>query len=201
VKIWLTDFVDFSIRSGPSKVTKVREIKNRPAYEPAFDLWKPLREGIAGLPKAARTPREELDAVIDAQDHATKLKLYPAAVAGFLSFLGKKPPEWIGTPRGVWRHDLLQVAVNPEIGLKIRGEPTIIKLYFKSDELTRPRVQASIGVMQAELGPKVGAGTRFSVLDVKAGKLHVQDGRWKPADTQILIRAEAQSFISIWDSV
>jgi hypothetical protein len=201
LKISLSDFVEFSIKFGPSKVTKVREIKNRPAYEPAFDLWKPLREGIAGLPKAPGTPREELDAIIDAQDHATKLKLYPVAVAGFLDFLGKKPPEWIGTPRGVWREGALEVAVNPEIGLKISGKPTVIKLYFKSDELTRPRVQASIGVMQAELGAKVGAGTRFAVLDVKAGKLHIQDGRWKPADTQILIKAEAQSLISIWDSV
>jgi hypothetical protein len=160
MRIWLTDFVDFSIRTGPARVAKVRDIRNRPAYEPALDFWKPLREGIARLAMATRSPRDLLAELVGDQATASKRNLYPRAVDGFLDVLGKQPIE-------------------------------LIKLYFKSDQLTKPRVQATIGVMQAELGPKVPSGTRFAVLDVQSGKLQLPDARWKHADTQIVIKGEA----------
>jgi hypothetical protein len=40
--ISLTDFVDFVVATGTSKLTKVRQIKRRPQYHPAFDHWKSL---------------------------------------------------------------------------------------------------------------------------------------------------------------
>jgi hypothetical protein len=49
VEIYLTDFVEFTIKSGPAKVTAVRNIKNRDDFEPAVDLYKPLRNGIVDL--------------------------------------------------------------------------------------------------------------------------------------------------------
>jgi hypothetical protein len=98
----------------------------------------------------------------------------------------------------MWTAGDLDVRVKPEVALMIDGKPTVIKLYFKADELTRPRVQASIGVMEAELAGAAKAGTRFGVLDVRAGKLLLADGRWTAADTQILIKGEAWSFAEIW---
>ena len=43
-EISLTDFVDFVIKAGSPKLTKVRELVNRGGYSPAFDFWKTLRE-------------------------------------------------------------------------------------------------------------------------------------------------------------
>ena len=117
MEISLTDFVDFTIKSGPAKVTKVREVKGRDPYEPAVDFWRPLREGIVEMHRAGRVTKEGLDAIIDAQSHALKLRLYPAASDGYLRFLGKKPPTWFEPPRGLWTSGPLAVRVNPEVGL------------------------------------------------------------------------------------
>ena len=46
-EISLTDFVDFVIKAGSPKLTKVRELFNRGEYSPAFDYWKQLRDHIA----------------------------------------------------------------------------------------------------------------------------------------------------------
>lgn len=201
MEITLADFVDFTLRTGPAKVTKVREIKHRDDYEPAVDFWKPMRDGIVDLHRRGAVDRRALDAITAAQTHALKLRLYPAAAAGYMKFLGRRPQDFFAPPRGLWREGGLEVKVNPEVGLRMADGPTIIKLYFKAEELTSARVQASIGVMTAELQPRSGAAGRFGVLDVRAGKLLVADGRWKPADMLILIKGEARSFVEIWDAV
>jgi hypothetical protein len=201
VEVSLTDFVDFTIKTGPAKVTKVREIKNRHAYEPAVDFWRPLRDGIVDLHRAGRVDRAGLDAIIGAQTHAQKQRLYPVAADGYLRFLGRRPPDWLAPPRGVWHSAGLDVRVNPEIALRINDQVTVIKLYFKQEELTKPKVQGSIGVMVAELGTRAASGTQFGVLDVKNGRLFLPDGRWNPTDAQILIRGEARAFCEIWDAI
>jgi hypothetical protein len=63
-EISLTDFVDFVVRSGPAKVTKVREIRERGPYAPALDFWKPLREGIVSFHAAGSTDKRELDRIL-----------------------------------------------------------------------------------------------------------------------------------------
>ena len=42
-KISLTEFVDVIIKAGTEKLTKVRNIKNKPEYDPRFDFYRPLR--------------------------------------------------------------------------------------------------------------------------------------------------------------
>ncbi|WP_164879142.1 hypothetical protein [Flavobacterium cerinum] len=41
IKISLTDFLDFINRSGGTKMTKVKQVKNRAKYHPASDFYKP----------------------------------------------------------------------------------------------------------------------------------------------------------------
>lgn len=43
----LTDFVDFVHKSGTARATHLRQIKERPDYEPAFDFYRPLRNKLA----------------------------------------------------------------------------------------------------------------------------------------------------------
>lgn len=45
-QISLTDFVDVVSKAGRPKATKVRQVKERPEYEPAFDFYKSLREHV-----------------------------------------------------------------------------------------------------------------------------------------------------------
>lgn len=201
MRISLTDFVDFTLLSGPTKVTKVKEIKHRDPYEPAVDLWRPMRDGIIELHKHGKVDREGLDAITGTQTHDLKLRHYPLAAAGYMKFLGRRPQDYFTPPSGIWTAGGLEVKVNPEVGLIIGGCPTVIKLYFKNPPLMKPRVQASIGVMMARLATAARPDTHFGVLDVKAGKLVLADGRWNAADIQVLISGEARMFVDIWNSL
>lgn len=201
MRISLTEFVDFTLRRDLAKVTKVREIKYKRKYEPAVDLWKAMREGIVELHKGGKVDTRGLNAITAAQTHDLKLRHYPIAAAGYLKFLGRRPQDFFPPPQGIWKAGDLEVKINPEVGLRINGHPTVIKLYFKSPPLTTPRVQASIGAMVAVLTNRADPETHFGVVDVKAGKLFGPDGRSSAADVQILIKAEARSFVEIWNSV
>ena len=45
-QISLTDFVDIVSTSGTPKATKVKQVKYRPAYNPAIDFYKRIRDDI-----------------------------------------------------------------------------------------------------------------------------------------------------------
>jgi hypothetical protein len=122
---------------------------------------RPLRDAIVDLQRDDKLTKAALDAVIDAQGHELKRRLYPEAAAGYLKFLGKRRVEWMTPPRGTWVEGRLGIRVNPELALRMGGKSTVIKLHFKREDLTRPRVQASIGVMLAELGASTPSGTQF----------------------------------------
>lgn len=201
IEISLADFVDFTVTAGPPKVTKVKAIKNREEWEPKTDFWRPLRDAIVELQRVGLMSKAALEEVVASQNDAKKERLYLRAAAGYLKFVGRRPRAWFIPTRGLWKSGRLAVRVNPEIGLEVAGHPTVIKLYFKKEQLTSLRVQASIGVMVAELTARSAPGTQFGVLDVKDGKLLLPDGRWNALDAQVLIRGEARSFVEIWDSL
>jgi hypothetical protein len=51
----LTDFVDIVSRSGIQKANKVKQIKQRPEYEPSADFYRRIREDIITLHKKNKT--------------------------------------------------------------------------------------------------------------------------------------------------
>ena len=59
------------------------------------------------------------------------------------------------------------MVVNPELGLNIDGAPTLVKLYFKQEELAKRRVD----VIQLLMSVAFGKPLNFAVLDVQRGKL------------------------------
>jgi hypothetical protein len=91
----LTDFVDFVSKSGRPKLTHVQGIKWRPAYDPATDFWRALREEIADYHRPNQTVKSRLDRVMNGITHPpkakakAKAKAYPAALKGYKSLLGK----------------------------------------------------------------------------------------------------------------
>jgi hypothetical protein len=116
-EIYLTDFVDFVIRAGTPKLTKVREIKTRPDYSPAVDFWKPLREALVEFHKNGK-PFDDLTGTIA---DPNKLRRYPDAIRAYRKFSRNKQIEWFEPPSGVWNAPDLRVRVNPELGLRLNG--------------------------------------------------------------------------------
>lgn len=46
ISVGLTQFTDFTFKGVTGKTSMVRQIKYQNEYNPAFDYWKPLRDGI-----------------------------------------------------------------------------------------------------------------------------------------------------------
>src|SRR5438046_71606 len=103
--ISLTDFVDFAIKSGTPKLTKVREVKNRHGYEPALDYWKHLREGIQDFHRKAGTSKAALDDILRSLQNPKKLGRYSAAIKGYKKFIGRKNIQWFEPLSSDWSYE------------------------------------------------------------------------------------------------
>jgi hypothetical protein len=198
IQISLTDFVDFASKSGSPKQTKVQQLKNREAYHPAMDFWKPLREKIIEMHQNSEN-KTVLDDLMDEALHKTKLENYPDAIKGYKKFLGRKNIDWFDPPASNWEYSDLEIKINPEAGLLIEGTPYLIKYHFKKEPLAKNRAQAIIKLMELSLFEDCPDGCEFAVLDVQRSNLLTKDRRI--SDITPLLNAEANSFISLWNQL
>lgn len=197
-KVTLTQFVDYLLLSGPPKLRKVREIKTSPTYQPAFDFYKGVREGIVKFHKNEETDTDLLDGIAHGC-HPTKKAKYLAAVGGHKRFLGRKTITWFEPTREEWVYDELRVVVNPELGLEFNDHRYLIKLYFKDEEIRKSQVGSVLGLMDISLTDSCDDGTIMSILDVRRSKLFTL----KPGaqDLTSLLQAEAKAFNILWDGI
>jgi hypothetical protein len=192
--ISLTDFVDFALAPGPTRLTKVRQLKARGDYDPAHDYWRQLREGIAAYNEGDLTAKGLENIARIAAPH--KRANYEAALKGFKKFDKKAPTETqlpLRTRR--WIAGDLSVRVNPELSYAVDGTKLCIKLYFKkSPPLTKDRMEAILLLMQQTI-----KAYRPALLDVQTGRLIEANGFRK--DLDILLRAEALAFCEMWKNL
>jgi len=198
VQISLTDFIEYVSKVGTTKFTKVKEIKNREPYHPAFDFWKPLREKIIEIHKE-RKNKNLLDEVLNDLTDKNKINLYPNLISQYKSFIGRKKIEWIEPPFEDWIMSDLRIRINPEIGLFINDKPYIIKLYFKSEALSKAKVDLILLMMNENLKKGEYVDANFAVLDINKKKLYENC----PLDKVhlSLLEGEALSFLKIWDNL
>ena len=198
-EISLTDFVDFVVKSGTPKLTKVRQVKDRVQYDPAMDFWKPLRDAIIGHHKAGRTNKNDLDRIITGLTDKKKMRRYPEAVKGYKKFLGRKTLQWFDPAREIWTISGLDVRINPELGLAINGERHIIKLYFKDEKLEKRKVDVVLAMMEEALRPNIQATDKLAILDVSGSALFQSTGQ--QSSILPLLVGEAASFVAIWNQL
>lgn len=199
VRISLTDFVDFAISSGTPKLTKVKTVKNRGAYQPAFDFWKPLREGIVGWHKGGATDKKQLNKILTKVSDAKKLARYAENIKGYKKFIGLKKIAWFSPPKAEWGPQGIKIRVNPELGFKFSGRRYFVKLYFKKESLSKRRVEIILLLMSSALGKKAGKGVEFGLLDVPRGKLFSTSS---PNSSLLpLLDGEAVAFLTIWNRI
>lgn len=169
-KISLTDFVDIVSKSGTPKATKVANVKHRPDYVPASDFYKPLRDRIADTHRNNLTAKN-IEKLLHSLADGKKMKNYPDLVNGYSSWWGKKSIEWFEPVSDNFVLHDIAVSINPELGLVINGQPHLIKLYFKSDPLTKNRIDIVTHLMEVCLRKHCQDGVVMAVLDVRKGKL------------------------------
>lgn len=193
--ISMTDFVDFVIRAGTPKLTKVREIKTRRDYSPAMDFWKPLRDALREFHRTGKPLERSLSVVSDPK----KLRRYPDATLSYEKFVRGKQIEWFEPPSNSWTWQDLRVRVNPELGLRINSRSHAVKLYFKDEPLTQRRLAVIFQMMKQALLPTSGPPVTVAVLDISKGKFIPLDPN-APDITPLLI-GEAAAFLAIWNAI
>jgi hypothetical protein len=193
-EIGLTDFVDFALKSGPSQLTKVRELKLRPDYDPATDYWKRLREWLIAY-TAGHMTMKDLSSHVKGVPPG-KEQNFNVALAGFKKFVAKMDlGAACQSPSGRWTEGELAVRVNPELCFVDGVSQTCLKLYFKADPRPTKDRLGSILILMKETLPKHNVG----VLDVRSGRLYDQ----LPArsDLSVYLRAQAQAFLHMWKAL
>ncbi|ACL03206.1 conserved hypothetical protein [Desulfatibacillum aliphaticivorans] len=198
-KISMTDFVDFVVKAGSPKMTKVRQVRDRGGYNPAHDFWRLFRNDIVEFHQNGFRDKKRFDRLLGKLTDHKKQKRYPEAIKGYKKFLGRKNIEWFTPPKELWSHSGLDVRVNPELGLVINGDRFIIKLYFKDEKLTKYKVPVIGALMISALASECDDSDKFAILDVSNSKLITFEDQ--VADVMPLLAGEAYSFISIWDAL
>jgi hypothetical protein len=192
-EISLTDWVDFVITAGPPQFTKVKELASRGEYDPRFDFWKPLREGLQNYHQGKAKLENSLLGLKDPK----KLKRYPDAIKAYQKFIGKKHWAWFKPPSALWSYGGLTVRVNPELGLQFDGKKHVVKLYCKEEKPTKQRLNVVLAMMRVALN--LGESAVPAVLDVSSCRLITP----KPVEHDLLpmLQAQAIAFVHMWNAV
>lgn len=190
--ISITDFTDFVLKVGGTKITKVTELKKRGEYDPRTDYWKLLRDSIRDFHEG------KLEALSFGATgaHSRKETSYRDAIKGYKKFLNANPGAWFRPHPSEWHYEDLRVRVNPEVGLETAEKRLLLKLYFRKDKLTSSRVQVLLALMsEANKNPSL----RVGIVDVLRSRVYLADAKM-PA-MQALLIGEATTFLSIWNSL
>ncbi len=198
IEISLTDFVDFVCKAGSSKLTKVKQVKNREEYSPATDFYKALREGIKKNHESDGE-RKDLKKILDKVTDNKKIKNYSEAIDGYRKFWGNKTFKYFSPPSKHWVKGDLDIRINPELGLEYNGNFIIVKLYLKSDKLGKDKIEQILTLMESQLRKGFDKEIKMAVLDVKNGKLFLKEND----DVSLfpLLEGEAISFETIWKGI
>ena len=191
-QISLTDFTDFVLRVGTTKITKVNEVKQRPPYDPKTDHWKRLRDLICSFHEG-KCPSLTFEGTGASERKRTA---YLEAIKGHKQFIKKNPGIWFKPHAAIWTYEGLDVRVNPELGWQIKGKKHLVKLYFKKDKLTPSRVKVLLALMGS--GVK-NAKFEVSILEVRTGCFY--SGYDDSPIMQALLQGEAATFLAIWNSL
>lgn len=197
-EISLTDFVDFIGRTGTSRLAQVRDLKRRADYHPKRDYYKDARDAIREALErngGEIQAKELLERLID----NSKRLHYEAVFTGYRKFVGKRRVAFFDPPYSRWKHSDLSIRINPELGLTLDGTRYAIKLYFKSEPLSKAKAELITHTMEKSLRSKADKDTIMGVLDMRRGKLYAPTVPIPGVDA--LLVSEAMAFLHLWNEL
>jgi hypothetical protein len=197
IRIYLTDFVDIVGRNGGPKVTKVKQLKDRPDYEPAFDFYKPLRERIIEVHTKGKSKQAMEKVMVEITDKK-KIENYPTLIKGYKKWWGNRDLIWFEPVRGAYKAHDVEVIINPELGLEFEGTRHLIKLYFKADRLSAAKAGLTAHLMELSLRPSCKGGEKMGILDVRNAKLTLFGAK---SALKPMIDAELAYVANLWSSI
>lgn len=197
VKISMTTFADFVVADPLGQLARIRDVRRQyqQPYSPGGDFWSRWREGVERIHSQGEG-REALRP-IGKQAKDNRAEQYTSACAGYAKFWGRKQIELRGHPKpALWVHDALQVKVNPEWVLGVKGEDVIVKVHLKEKLTLNQRLSNPLlHLMDLHFGPSVG-GPSVAILDVHRGRLWRQKGDLSTIDA--VLHMQAAAFLAGW---
>jgi len=200
IKISLTTFVDFVSAVGTSRLTRVRKAKEqyKRGYDPRGDFWRQLRLGIIAMHKQEEA-KSYLDNIVEKLNPRSNRRFpYQKCIRTYKKWMGRKRFEWFEPGSMHWTHRNLIVLVNPELGLKINGEPHLIKLYFKAEPLSKYKEDVIHHLMR-KTPSEADSELKPGILEVQRGKHITQTV--DVAGIDALLVAEASAFLEMWNRI
>lgn len=174
-EITLTEFIDIVAASGSAKYNAVKKAKKlrMGGYDPQFDFWKPMRECIVGTHTNGLS-KANISSLHQGMSDKNKLSTYPDVENGYVKWWGQKQITTFPAPKEKFSAHGVDVTVNPEYAIKINGGTRhVVKLYFKSDALSKAKVDIILYLMEASLRgkPKCQTADVMAVMDVRRSKM------------------------------
>ena len=195
ITVSLTEFMRFVTRTGAARITVVENVvkKQTEVYDPRTDYWRKLRIRIQKF-HSKNLSVESFKEVVETVNSKMQNN-YNKAVIGYLKFVGRKKFVWAAPPKIEWKVRDLSVILNPEVGLKYKGETYYIKLFLDANKsINRSQANMIIALMRNGMNSQIGDNSVFAVLDVIEGKL------FKPVKTRrnlyVGLLSEAEAFES-----
>jgi hypothetical protein len=197
-KMSLTEFIDVVLKTGTTKITKIRQIKNKPEYEPATDFYRSLRMYVIDFHQKMLYDQKKKTAVDLTQD-PKKYEHFSILLNGYWKFLGKKKPKWFTPITKKVIIQTIEIAINPELGLMFNDDKYLIKMYMKTEDISKQKVDIALGMMEKYLRPSLSSDTKIAILDVRKSKLF--EYRKEMPELNAAIQAECAYISSIWEQL
>jgi hypothetical protein len=148
----------------------VKQLKNRPDYKPAADYYKVLRDKIKEIHED-NLDKSKMYQSLEGIKNENKVEHFKTIIEGYRKWWGKKTFIWFNPPAAIYSKHGVNISINPELGLKIKGKPHLVKLYFKANPLLKNKIDIITHLMSISLLDQSPANTVMSVLDVRQSKL------------------------------
>lgn len=199
-QVSFTTFLDYVASTGTTRLRRVREAKTlyETGYSPVTDFYGPFRKRVVQVFEEGWDPAR-LDHLLAEVTDTKKQASYRACRKGLRKWAGvsgRKRYEWMKPRKASWTAGGLEVAINPELWLKVDDDPHVIKLYYKKDKLSQHRVNLSLRLLETT----VGKHGRVAILDLQQGKLFAQTTE-PPEGIDLLLASEAAGMATLWDSL
>ncbi|MED4569637.1 hypothetical protein P9302_09130 [Brevibacillus agri] len=200
IEIGLTQFIDFTLKQGASRISFVRQVRDQTDYHPGKDFWKELRDAIKQFHENGYSP-DFLDSIVS-KVHDRKKMHYAEAIKQYKKFCRNKQIEWFEPGRSHWVSNGLYVRSSPEVGLIVNGSPYLVKLYFKehSEKLDKRKTSTILTLLSESTFSNPRDSAVQAVLNVKKAQLFPRPDAIT-RDMKLSLEAEAQQFAYIWNNL
>ncbi len=209
----MTNFVDWMLASGATKVAKVQDHKEHLDTN-ISDFYRPVRELIVDVSQWKKGV-DEFDKFVGSITDKRAIVIFPEIVRGWKRFVKKVEPTTFIPPQQDWpvggtidlgsgREQRVAIHINPEVGLVIKGEPHIVKLYMRGEPLSQARVDVTVALMEHLKTPS-NKPMKRAVMDVRKGELRFAGKRASSAVARermrVLLVAEGAGYAAAYTMI